>query len=249
MVDPLSLASKALVIQVAKKTPGVFSWFQTALFGKELLILGPPNAGKSAICEYLVFGELRKPESERDKTLKITEHKRITLDVGDQKRLTFRLKSTIDVPGQFFRNTFDPTPSESDIDRVKEYGRAHADIFLNRKCQCLLIVLDISEVASQEFSWIDGFVEEISSREVEASRVFRNSKAIFVALNKYDLAEPRSLDEIRGSLKDRLGRVSEGLRDEIKRVKILPTNGMETKYKKEYINYLIFEISKTAEMT
>lgn len=247
MVDPVAAAGKVLAVAVSKSAPSVIGWLRVRLQGKELLIVGPPNSGKSSICEYLIYGELRRPERNRQSTLEVEKHKPVSLEVGDQKRLDFRLKRTLDVPGQYLPRGMELSDLQNDADRLRAYGRAHAEMFLDRSPDVLLIVLDIAQVAKGQLSWLEGFSEKLFEDEERALAAIDALSCLHFALNKYDLIAKADFEKAREKVSDVMVAAKPELKEKIERLPILPSNGMQTEYGKEYINYLIYEVARIVE--
>ncbi len=202
---------------VSKHAPSFWSWLLTKVRGKNLLIIGPGGSGKSSFVDYLLDGELRPPTDEHVITTGIEEYNSVTLDVGQDRRLVFRVKSTTEIPGQ---------------------GNAalhHANMLVERKPDAVLMVLDLKKDVEQNLAWLEMFCAQVRNLVDKGSLDFRKINAFIISLNKADLIESDEFIKIRHRIRVSMqNNLTPCLsRAEVDRFPILPCISVRTEHGKE----------------
>ena len=142
--------------------------------------------------------------------------------------MKLRIRRTVDVPGQ-----------TGPVD--------HANLIRERRPHAILIVLDGGTPSSQCPTWLDPFCERVDYLLRQDKRLQKKIKGIFVALNKRDAirrttdfeARKRKVREcLVGGLSEVFGKQT------AKRIPIMPTIAVQTKYESKLIDALIRRIAK-----
>jgi GTPase SAR1 family protein len=159
-----------LGIEVLKRTaPSGLARVRTWLTGHEVLVVGPPRAGKTSFVEYLQYGIL-EPEQETVKTIETEKSATFSVKVGRDSSLELRVRRTVDVPGQV-------GPVE------------HALIAKKRQPSAIVVILNLATpIAGTESAgeWLLQFCQNLDMHLAEDRAMKKRLKTLMVVANKSD---------------------------------------------------------------
>ena len=142
------------------------SWFTTRLRGITLLIIGPPNSGKTAFFDYLVSGYLFS-ESGHITTIKVKTSPTFSIPIGNNNTLNLRVRRSFDTPGQIG-------------------FLAQSDLIKNKRPHAVLLVLDSTTSASSLKNRTSEFCTNLSRVLNESPALKKRLRSLIICLNKRD---------------------------------------------------------------
>jgi hypothetical protein len=149
----------------------------TYLCGKEILILGPGNAGKTKFAQYLRLACL-DPEGKREMTYAVTRSPAFVVDLGRQEGLVLRVRRAVDTPGQV-------GPLQ------------HAILVARRKPHAVIVILDCSGDPLATLRWFCLFCNALDSVLRKVPAVARRLQEMVVILNKRDKIADKEYHKLR----------------------------------------------------
>lgn len=175
--------------------------------GKEILVLGPPRAGKSSFVQFVQHGILQ-PETSTPKTYEIDKTATFRISMGRNESLQLRLRRVVDVPGH--------------IGSV-----AQAKLVAERKPQAVVVMLDVTGPHAGRHpdatrNWVTSFftrLEELMDRD---SSVGKRLTALVVVLNKVDKADPSKFTSALSRLEKLVQRNCRHTQASVEHIPILP---------------------------
>lgn len=162
------------------------SRLSTYIRGKEILILGPGNVGKSKFAQYLRLATL-DPEGKREMTYAITRSPAFVVALGPQEGRVLRVRRTVDVPGQVGPHH-------------------HALLVARRRPHAVIIILDCSCDPRGMLRWLCLFCSALDSVLRKAAPVARRLQEMVVILNKRDKIDDREFAKLRQAVRKALER-------------------------------------------
>lgn len=163
-----------------------FARLAAYLRGKEILILGPGNAGKSKFAQYLRFAAL-DPEGEREMTYALTKSPTFVLGVGGEEGFELKVRRTVDTCGQV-------GPLQ------------HALLVARRQPHAVIVILDCGADPRSMLRWLCLFCDALDSILRKAPSVARRLQEMVVILNKRDKIDDRELAKLHQGVRKALER-------------------------------------------
>ena len=155
------------VVETPRRAPVTgLSRLTAYLRGKEILILGPGNAGKTKLAQYLRLAAL-DPEGKREMTYAVTRSPAFVVDLGQGEGLELKVRRAVDTPGQV-------GPLH------------HALLVARRKPHAVIVVLDCSSDPRSTLRWFCLFCNALDSVLRKVPPVARRLQEMLVVLNKRD---------------------------------------------------------------
>ncbi len=145
--------------------------------GKEILILGPGNAGKTKFAQYLRLASL-DPEGKREMTYAVTRSPAFVVDLGRQEGCVLRVRRAVDTPGQV-------GPLQ------------HAILVARRKPHAVIVILDCSGDPLATLRWFCLFCNALDSVLRKVPAVARRLQEMVVILNKRDKIADKEYNKLR----------------------------------------------------
>ena len=221
---------KVAATEVTKHVPKLWSRFVTFWRGTKLLVLGPGASGKSSFIDCLSDGELRAPTDEHRATAGIKPHPAVTLDIGADKRLIFRVKSIHEVAGQ------------------GNSALHHANMIATLRAKSVVVLLDFSAQGLNRIEWFRMFCDHLCSALKKNTLDINRIRTFIICLNKFDLVKAdddafnAARGEVRREMMDRLhGALSV---EQIKSIRIMPCICIRTEHGKTFINDVIVALAR-----
>jgi len=154
--------------------------------GKELLILGPGNAGKTKFAQYLRLAAL-DPEGKREMTYAVTKSPAFVLGIGGEEGFELNVRRTVDTCGQV-------GPLQ------------HALLVARRRPHVVIVMLDCSVDPRSMLRWLCLFCDALDSilRKLPTAR--RRLQEIVVILNKRDKISDPEFAKLRQAVRKALER-------------------------------------------
>jgi GTP-binding protein EngB required for normal cell division len=163
-----------------------FARLAAFLRGKEILIVGPGNAGKSKFAQYLRFAAL-DPEGVREMTYALTKSPTFVLGVGGEEGFELKVRRTVDTCGQV-------GPLQ------------HALLVARRQPHAVIIILDCGADPRSMLRWLCLFCDALDSilRKLPSAR--RRLQEIVVILNKRDKIDDGEFAKLHQAVRKALER-------------------------------------------
>ncbi len=158
----------------------------TYIRGKEILILGPGNAGKTKFAQYLQRAAL-DPEGKREMTYAVTRSPAFVVDFGREEGLVLRVRRAVDTPGQV-------GPLQ------------HAILVARRRPHAVIVILDCSGDPRSTLRWFCLFCDALDSVLRKVSSVARRLQEMVVILNKRDKIDDKEYAKLRQAVRKALER-------------------------------------------
>jgi len=171
-----AIAAEIIIDLVARPAMSGLARLHTWIAGNEVLILGPPRAGKSSFSEYMQYGIL-EPEQDTAKTIQLHRTASFRLKIGKSSSLEMKVKRAVDVAGEI-------GPIE------------HARLAEERKPDAIVVLLDLSAPfngSSKDATapWLVSFCKHLKQRFTQTPRMRKKLKVLIFVGNKRDkLDEP-----------------------------------------------------------
>ena len=156
------------------------------LRGKEILILGPGNAGKTKFAQYLRLAAL-DPEGKREMTYAVTKSPAFVLGLGGEEGLELKVRRAVDTPGQV-------GPLQ------------HALLVARRRPHAVIVMLDCSGDPRSMLRWFCLFCDALDAVLRKVPFVPRRLQEIVVILNKRDKIDDREFAKLRQAVRKVLER-------------------------------------------
>jgi hypothetical protein len=163
-----------------------FSRLATFIRGKEILILGPGNAGKTKFAQYLQRAAL-DPEGKREMTYAVTRSPAFVVDFGQKEGLMLRVRRAVDTPGQV-------GPLQ------------HAILVARRKPHAVIVILDCSGDPLATLRWFCLFCNALDSVLRKVAPVAGRLQEMVVLLNKRDKIEDKEFARLHQAVRKVLER-------------------------------------------
>ena len=163
-----------------------FARLAAFLRGKELLIVGPGNAGKSKFAQYLRFAAL-DPEGVREMTYAVTKSPTFVLGVGGEEGFELKVRRTVDTCGQV-------GPLQ------------HALLVARRQPHAVIVMLDCSVDPRSMLRWLCLFCDALDSILRKLPSAHRRLQEIVVILNKRDKIDDREFAKLHQAVRKALER-------------------------------------------
>jgi hypothetical protein len=148
----------------------------TYIRGKEILILGPGNAGKTKFAQYLQRAAL-DPEGKREMTYAVTRSPSFVVDFGQKDGPVLRVRRAVDTPGQV-------GPLQ------------HALLVARRRPHAVIVMLDCSSDPLATLRWFCLFCNALDSVLRKVAPVARRLQEMVVLLNKRDKIEDKEFAKL-----------------------------------------------------
>jgi GTP-binding protein EngB required for normal cell division len=175
------------IVQAPRRVPvRGFARLAAYLRGKEILILGPGNAGKSKFAQYLRLAAL-DPEGIREMTYAVTKSPAFVLGVGGDEGIELKVRRAVDTCGQ--------------VGPVQ-----HALLVARRRPHVVIVMLDCSADPRSVLRWLCLFCDALDSILRKAPAVDRRLQEIVVILNKRDKIDDREFAKLRQAVRKALER-------------------------------------------
>jgi hypothetical protein len=189
--EPQTICGESTVVDAPVETPRRvpvkgFARLTAYLRGKELLILGPGNTGKTKFAHYLRLAAL-DPEGIREMTYAVTKSPAFVVSVGGEEGPVLRVRRTVDTCGQV-------GPLQ------------HALLVARRQPHAVIVMLDCSVDPRSMLRWLCLFCDALDSilRKLPPAR--RRLQEIVVILNKRDKIDDREFAKLRQAVRKALER-------------------------------------------
>ncbi len=153
----------------------------TFIRGKEILILGPGNAGKTKFAQYLQRAAL-DPEGKREMTYAVTRSPAFVVGLGRKDGLVLRVRRAVDTPGQV-------GPLQ------------HALLVARRKPHAVIVLLDCSSDPLATLRWFCLFCNALDTVLRKVAPVARRLQEMVVLLNKRDKIEDKEFAKLRQAVR------------------------------------------------
>jgi hypothetical protein len=163
-----------------------FARLAAYLRGKELLILGPGNTGKTKFAQYLRLATL-DPEGIREMTYAVTKSPAFVLGVGGEEGFELKVRRTVDTCGQV-------GPLQ------------HALLVARRRPHMVIVMLDCSVDPRSMLRWFCLFCDALDSVLRKLPPVARRLEEMVVILNKRDKIDDREFAKLRQAVRKALER-------------------------------------------
>jgi len=189
--EPQALCVESTIVDAPVETPRrvpVKGLARLAAYfrGKEILILGPGNAGKSKFAQYLRLAAL-DPEGIREMTYAVTKSPAFVLGVGGEEGFELKVRRTVDTCGQV-------GPLQ------------HALLIARRQPHAVIALLDCSADPRSMLRWFCLFCDALDSILRKAPSVHRRLQEIVVVLNKRDKIDDREFAKLCQAVRKALER-------------------------------------------
>ncbi|MCL5281503.1 MAG: hypothetical protein M1376_16520 [Planctomycetes bacterium] len=158
----------------------------TFICGKEILILGPGNAGKTKFAQYLQRAAL-DPEGKREMTYAVTRSPAFVVGLGGENGLVLRVRRAVDTPGQV-------GPLQ------------HAILIARRKPHAVIVILDCSSDPLATLRWFCLFCNALDSVLRKVAPVAHRLQEMVVLLNKRDKIEDKEFAKLHQAVRKVLAR-------------------------------------------
>ena len=189
--EPQVVCVESTVVDTPGETPRRvpvkgFARLAAYLRGKELLILGPGNTGKTKFVQYLRLAAL-DPEGIRQMAYGVTKSPAFVLGVGGEEGFELKVRRAVDTPGQV-------GPLQ------------HALLVARRRPHAVIVMLDCSGDPLSTLRWFCLFCDALDSVLRKASFAARRLQEMVVILNKRDKIEDREFAKLRQAVRKALER-------------------------------------------
>jgi len=189
--EPQAACGESSVVDAPGETPRRvpvkgFARLAAYLRGKEILILGPGNTGKSKFAQYLRWAAL-DPEGIREMTYAVTKSPAFVLGVGGEKGFELKVRRTVDTCGQV-------GPLQ------------HALLVARRRPHVVIVMLDCSVDPRSMLRWLCLFCDALDSILRKLPSVARRLQEMVVILNKRDKIDDREFAKLRQAVRKALER-------------------------------------------
>jgi hypothetical protein len=190
-VGPQASGGDSTVVDAPGETPRRvpvkgFARLAAFLRGKELLILGPGNTGKSKFAQYLHLAAL-DPEGIREMTYRMTKSPAFVLGVGGQEGFELKVRRTVDTCGQV-------GPLQ------------HALLVARRRPHAVIVMLDCGVDPRSMLRWLCLFCDALDSILRKVPSAHRRLQEIIVLLNKRDKIDDREFAKLSQAVRKALER-------------------------------------------
>ncbi len=189
--EPQAIGGDSTVVDAFVETPRRvplkgFARLAAYLRGKEILILGPGNTGKSKFAKYLRLAAL-DPEGIREMTYALTKSPAFALGVGGEEGFELTVRRTVDTCGQ-------TGPLQ------------HALLVARRQPHAVIVMLDCGVDPRSMLRWLCLFCDALDSilRKLPSAR--RRLQEMVVILNKRDKIDDREFAKLREAVRKALER-------------------------------------------
>ena len=189
--EPQAICVKSTTVDAPGETPRRvpvkgLTRLAAYLRGKELLILGPGNTGKSKFARYLRLAAL-DPEGIREMTIAVTKSPAFVLGAGGEEGFELKVRRTVDTCGQV-------GPLQ------------HALLVARRQPHAVIVLLDCSVDPRSMLRWLCLFCDALDSVLREVPSAHRRLQEIMVILNKRDKIDDREFAKLRQAVRKALER-------------------------------------------
>ena len=173
---------KVGVAVIERAAPTGMEIVRSWLTGKQVVVVGPPRAGKSTFIDYLHYG-LFEDEKDTSKTIDITATARFNVKIGRDSALQLLVSRAIDVPGQ--------------IGPVWQ-----ADVVFHTRPHAVLLMVDLSApldgTAEQATaSWLEAYCKRLEAQWRAKGKRGNRTKTMIVIMNKADKVEASVIETHR----------------------------------------------------
>lgn len=213
MSETTALAVK-LGMELFKHTaPKGIARLRTWLKEKEILVVGPPEAGKTTFIDYLRYGLLESEKKGR-KTYEPKDSANFIIEMGKSQSLTLYVRNAHEVPGH-------------------TGPIFHAQTALDRKPHGIVIIVDLTLPLSGEDSrageertsdgWLKVFCRHLEEQWSVRRKSWKRLRSLVVVMNKADKVEPERIKACRNRLEEVVGQELRFVRENLKDpIQILP---------------------------
>ncbi len=156
------------------------------LRGKELLIVGPGNSGKTKFAQYLRLAAL-DPEGIREMTYAVTKSPAFVLSIGGGEGVELNVRRAVDTCGQV-------GPLQ------------HALLVVRRRPHVVIVMLDCGVDARSMLRWLCLFCDALDSVLRKVPSAHGRLQEIVVILNKRDKIDDREFAQLRQAVRKALER-------------------------------------------
>jgi hypothetical protein len=181
-----TIPAKSGAGETGRIAPRGLSRLFTYATGKDVLIVGPSNAGKTKFAEYLRWGVLGQRD-QREMTYRVVGSPAFVIQMSGEKGPTLKVRRAVDTPGQ-------TGPIQ------------HANLVAERRPHVVIVLLDCSKAASTTLRWLEFFCDRLDT--VLRKGAFGHTKRheIVVLLNKRDKIKSKEFGELRDNVANVLAR-------------------------------------------
>lgn len=226
-IDPVAIGVKLGISALTRSAPKGIGWIVTYAGGANILLLGPKAAGKTSFADYLEFGVI-EDENYHISTVDSRRSGLHKIQVGKDKSLDLKVRSTTDIPGQL-------------------NGDGHANTLRDERPHAAIVFLDGTKKQSEIIAWVDDFCSRLEAILMEDTRLRKKLRTLIFVLNKRD----KLTDKEYASRKSAISKaVKDGLsgalgKERAAKVQIMPCVSVSTeKYGVSLIDKLIEKLAK-----
>jgi hypothetical protein len=174
-------------VEIPKRLPlKGFARLAAFLRGKELLIVGPGNSGKTKFAQYLRLAAL-DPEGIREMTYAVTKSPAFVLSIGGGEGVELNVRRAVDTCGQV-------GPLQ------------HALLVARRRPHVVIVMLDCGVDARSMLRWLCLFCDALDSVLRKVPSAHGRLQEIVVILNKRDKIDDREFAQLRQAVRKALER-------------------------------------------
>lgn len=174
---------------------GTASWCCQKMYvyfwGKRILIVGPTEAGKTSLCDYLRYRALHPP-GYTQRTISKNDTGAFLLSYKESGSVNAQVKCVVELPGH--------------VGPIK-----HAQDAFDRKPHAIIVVTDLTAPSQGQNSsavWVQSFFEHLELQWAGARRVYNPLQFCAILLNKMDQKDKvgsERLGKLRYALRRAIG--------------------------------------------
>lgn len=165
-IDPVAIGIKLVISALTRSAPKGIGWVVTYAVGANILLLGPKAAGKTSFADYLEFGVM-EDENYHISTVDPRRSSLHKIQVGKDKSLDLKVRSTTDLPGQL-------------------NGDGHANTLRDQRPHAAIIFLDGTKSQGDIVTWVDDFCSRLEAILIEDKRLRKKLSTLIFVINKRD---------------------------------------------------------------
>jgi hypothetical protein len=226
-IDPIAIGVKLGISALTRSAPKGLGWIVTYAGGANILLLGPKAAGKTSFADYLEFGVL-EDENFHISTVDDRRSGLHKIQVGKDKSLDLKVRSTTDIPGQL-------------------NGDGHANTLRDHRPHAAITFLDGTKSQTEIVAWVAEFCSRLEAILMDDARLKKKLRTLIFVLNKRDKLTDKQyasrktaiVKAVRENLAGALGN------EKASKIQVLPCVSVSTeKYGISLIDKLVEKLAK-----